>query len=227
MLFTLSVGLIIKGITMFPQSSYCGSIGLLAILAVIFMAIGMRTESITRYKMISVGLLTISALVTIFEPVLWDSVDIYSFLNYGVGMALAGVMLLALFFVLLIHQIEHTQIHKPLLFAFIGLLAMLVMWLGFIPLHIFGLEMVSIPPPIDDVYWYILGVVAFGTTIPFYLIQWVITRTSLLFVCVLLGSIIPLYGIVESVYFLEFNWVNLFASLLSVAAVFTINYKFK
>ena len=212
---------------MFPQSSYCGSIGLLAILAVIFMAIGMRTESITRYKMISVGLLTISALMTIFEPVLWDSVDIYSFVNYGVGMALAGVMLLALFFVLLIHQIEHTQIHKPLLFAFIGLLAMLVMWLGFIPLHIFGLEMVSIPPPIDDVYWYILGVVAFGTTIPFYLIQWVITRTSLLFVCVLLGSIIPLYGIVESVYFLEFNWVNLFASLLSVAAVFTINYKFK
>lgn len=212
---------------MFPQSSYCGSIGLLAILAVIFMAMGMRTESITRYKLISVGLLTISALVTIFEPVLWDSVDIYSFVNYGVGMALAGVMLLALFFVLLIHQIEHTQIHKPLLFAFIGLLAMLVMWLGFIPLHIFGLEMVSIPPPIDDVYWYILGVVAFGTTIPFYLIQWVITRTSLLFVCVLLGSIIPLYGIVESVYFLEFNWLNLFASLLSVAAVFTINYKFK
>lgn len=212
---------------MFPQSSYCGSIGLLAILAVIFMVMGMRTESITRYKLISVGLLTISALVTIFEPVLWDSVDIYSFVNYGVGMALAGVMLLALFFVLLIHQIEHTQIHKPLLFAFIGLLAMLVMWLGFIPLHIFGLEMVSIPPPIDDVYWYILGVVAFGTTIPFYLIQWVITRTSLLFVCVLLGSIIPLYGIVESVYFLEFNWLNLFASLLSVAAVFTINYKFK
>ena len=212
---------------MFPQSSYCGSIGLLAILAVIFMVMGMRTESITRYKLISVGLLTISALVTIFEPVLWDSVDIYSFVNYGVGMALAGVMLLALFFVLLIHQIEHTQIHKPLLFAFIGLLAMLVMWLGFIPLHIFGLEMVSIPPPIDDVYWYILGVVAFGTTIPFYLIQWVITRTSLLFVFVLLGSIIPLYGIVESVYFLEFNWLNLFASLLSVAAVFTINYKFK
>ena len=212
---------------MFPRSSYCGSIGLLAILAVIFMVMGMRTESITRYKLISVGLLTISALVTIFEPVLWDSVDIYSFVNYGVGMALAGVMLLALFFVLLIHQIEHTQIHKPLLFAFIGLLAMLVMWLGFIPLHIFGLEMVSIPPPIDDVYWYILGIVAFGTTIPLYLIQWVITRTSLLFVCVLLGSIIPLYGIVESVYFLEFNWLNLFASLLSVAAVFTINYKFK
>ena len=197
------------------------------IFAVIFMLIGMKTEPITRYKLISVGLLTISALLTVLEPVLWDGIDIYSFLNYGVGLALAGVMLLALFFVLLTHQIEHTQIYKPLLFAFIGLLGMLFMWLGFIPLHIFGLEVVNIPPPIDDVYWYILGTVVFGATIPFYLIQWVLTRTSILFVCVLLGSIIPLYGIIESVYFLEFNWINLLASTLSVAAIFTINYKFK
>ena len=83
------------------------------IFAVIFMLIGMKTEPITRYKLISVGLLTISALLTVLEPVLWDGIDIYSFLNYGVGLALAGVMLLALFFVLLTHQIEHTQIYKP------------------------------------------------------------------------------------------------------------------
>ena len=212
---------------MFPQSSYCGSVGLLAVLAIIFMVMGMKTESITRYKLISIGFLTISALLTIFEPVLWDGVDICAFINYGVGLAVSGVILLALFFVILIHQIEHTQIHKPLLFAFIGLLSMLFMWLGFIPLHVFGLELVTIPPPNEDVYWYIFGVVIFGTTIPFYLIQWVLTKTSILFVCVLLGSIIPLYGIIESVYFLEFNWFNLLASILSVAAILTINYKFK
>lgn len=212
---------------MFPQSSYCGSVGLLAILSVIFMIMGMKTESITRYKMISIVLLTVSALLTIFEPIIWDGVDVYSFLNYGVGLSVAGVMLLALFFVILMHQIEHTQMHKPLLFAFIGLLGMLFMWLGFIPLHIFGLEVLRIPPPIDKIYWQILGVVVFGTTIPFYLIQWVLSKTSILFVCVLMGSIIPLHGIVESVYFLEVNWVNLVASILSVAAIFTINYKYK
>lgn len=212
---------------MFPQSSYCGSVGLLAILSIIFMVMGMRTESITRYKIISILLLTLSAVLTILEPILFDGVDIYSFLNYGVGLSMAGVALLALFFVILMHQIEHTHMHKPLLFAFIGLFGMLIIWLVFIPLHIFGLEVVRIPPPIDEIYWQILGVVIFGTMIPFYLIQWVISKTSLLFVCVLMGSIIPLHGIVESVYFLEFNWVNFVSSILSVAAIFTINYKFK
>lgn len=188
---------------------------------------GMKSESITRYKMISIALLTLAASLTILEPIIWEGVDIYSFLNYGVGLSFAGVMLLALFFVILMHQIEHTQMHKPLLFAFIGLFGMLFIWLGFIPLHIFGLEVVTIPPPIDEVYWQILGVVVFGITIPFYLIQLVLSKTSVLFVCVLMGSIIPLHGIVESVYFLEFNWVNLVSSILSVAAIFTINYKFK
>jgi hypothetical protein len=48
-----------------------------------------------------------------------------------------------------------------------------------------------------------------------------------LFVCVLLGAIIPLHGIAESVYFLEWNWINLLASLFSISAIFVMNYKFK
>lgn len=212
---------------MFPHSSYCGCVGLLAILALIFMLLGMKTESITRYKLVSISLMTVSAILTIFEPILLEGVEIYSIINYGVGLAFSGIMLLALFFVIFMHQIEHTQIHKPLLLSFIGLFSMLVMWLGFIPLHIFQFEEVKLPPPNDKIYWYIVGVVLFGTTIPVYLIQLVLTKTSTLFVCVLLGSIIPLYGIIDSVSLLEFNWINLIASILSVASIITINYKFK
>jgi solute carrier family 35, member F5 len=226
-LFTLSIGLIIKGISLFPQSSYCGSIGLLGILALMLMILGMKTESITRYKIIAIILLTFSALITIFEPVVWDKIDIISFLNYGLALSIAGVLLLALFFVVLCNKIEHTHIYKPMLFGFIGLFCMLVMWLVFIPLHIYNLEPLKFPPPKEEVYWYIIGIIALGTVIPFYLIQWVLTKTSILFVCVLLGSIIPLHGIAEAVYFLEWNWINLLASSFSLAAIIMINYRYK
>ena len=66
-----------------------------------------------------------------------------------------------------------------------------------------------------------------GTVIPFYVIQWVQSRTSLLFVLVLLGAIVPLHGIAESVYFLEWNWINFVASLLSVSAILLVNYRYK
>lgn len=191
------------------------------------MIMGMKTESITRYKLISILLLTVSAGFTILEPVLWDKIDISSLLNYGLALSVAGVLLLALFFVILSYKLEHTHIHKPMLFGFIGLFCMLVMWLFFIPLHIYNLEPLRFPPPKEEVYWYIVGIVALGTVIPFYLIQWVLTRTSVLFVCVLLGAIIPLHGIAEYVYFLEWNWINLLASLFSISAIFVMNYKFK
>ena len=187
----------------------------------------MKTESITRYKLIAIFLLTISATITILEPVLWDKIDFESFLNYGLVFSIVGVLLLALFFVILSHKLEHTHIHKPMLFGFIGLFCMLVMWSVFIPLQIYSLESLKIPPPKEEIYWYIVGIITLGTVIPFYLIQWVLSRTSLLFVCVLLGSIIPLHGIAEAVYLLEWNWINFLASLFSVAAIFVINYKFK
>jgi len=195
--------------------------------ALLFMIIGMKTESITRYKLIAIILLTISALITIFEPIIWDEIDFVSFLNYGLALSMAGVMLLALFFVILSHKLEHTHIYKPMHFGFIGLFCMLVMWLVFIPLHIYNLEPLRFPPPREEVYWYIIGIITLGTVIPFYLIQWALTKTSLLFVCVLLGSIIPFHGIAEAVYFLELNWINLLASLFSLAAIITINYKYK
>lgn len=217
-----------KGLSLFPQSSYCGSVGLLALFAVIFLFVGiMKTESVTRFKVLAIGLLSVSALITIFEPVMWDGVEIMSFFNYGLVLSLAGVLLLALFFVILTHKLEHTHIHKPMLFAFMGLFCMLVMWAVFIPLHIYSLEPLAFPPPREEIYWYIIGIIALGVVIPFYLIQWALSRTSVLFVCVLLGSIIPLHGIAEAIYFLEWNWVNLAASLLSVASILTINYQFK
>lgn len=191
------------------------------------MPMGMKTESITRYKLIAIALLTISAFITIFEPVLWDNIDIASFFNYGLAFSGASVLLLALFFVILTFKLEHTHIHKPMLFGFIGLFCMIVMWLIFIPLHIYNFEPLTILPAKEEIYWYIVGIVVLGTVIPFYLIQWVLSRTSLLFVCVLLGSIIPLHGIAEAVYYLEWNWINLLASLFSVAAIFVINYRFK
>lgn len=223
----MSIGLIIKGLSLFPQSSYCGSIGLIGILALLFMIMGLKTESITRYKLFAIILLTISAFLTIFEPVFWDKIDFGSFLNYGLALSVAGVLLLALFFVILCHKIEHTHIYKSMLFGFIGLFCMLVMWLVFIPLHIYNFEFLRFPPPKEEIYWYIIGIIALGTVIPFYLIQWVLTKTSLLFVCVLLGAIIPLHGMAEAVYFLEWNWINLLASLFSVAAIISINYKYK
>ena len=212
---------------MFPHPSYCGSFGLMGLLALIFLTMGMKTESITRYKLLSIGFLTVSAVLTMLEPVIWDNLEVSSFLNYGSALSVVGVMLLALFFVLLTHQLEHTHIHKPMLFAFMGLFCMLISWIFFIPLHLFKLEILMFTPPKEEIYWSILGVIVLGTMIPFYLIQWVLTRTSVLFVCVLLGSIIPIYGIAESVYFLEFNWLNLAASLLSAAAIITIQYRYK
>ena len=212
---------------MFPNSSYSGSIGLLAVMALAFLCMGMKTESITRYKLISIFLLTSSAIITLFEPVLRGNVDLASLMNYGLAFSIIGVMLLALFFVILTYTLEHTHIHKPMLFGFIGLLCMLVMWISFIPLIIFKLESFSFPPPREEVYWDILGIISLGTVIPFYLIQWVLSRTSVLFVCVLLGSIIPLHGISEAVYFLEWNWVNFLASILSLAAIFVINYQYE
>ena len=191
------------------------------------MLMGMKTESITRYKIFAIFLLAVSALITIFEPVVWDKIDFESFLNYGIALSVAGVLLLALFFVILCHEIEHSHIHKPMLFGFIGLFCMLIMWLVFIPLHIYNFEVLRFPPPKEEVYWYILGIIALGTVIHFYIFTWVLTKTSLLFVCVLLGSIIPLQGIAEAVYFLEWNWINLLASLFSVAAIVSINYRYK
>lgn len=171
--------------------------------------------------------MTISAFITIFEPVLWDELEILSFLNYGLALSFAGVLLLALFFVVFNHKLEHTHIHKPMLFGFMGLFCMLIMWIFFIPLHNYGLEPLSFPPPNEEVYWYIIGIISVGVVIPFYLIQWALSRTSVLYVCVILGSIIPLHGIAESVYFLEWNWINLAASSFSVASILVINYKYK
>lgn len=216
-----------KGLSLFPQSSYCGSVGLLALFALIFLFMGMKTESVTRFKVVAIGLLSVSALITIFEPVMWDGVEIMSFFNYGLALSFAGVLLLALFFVILNHQLEHTHIHKPMLFAFMGLFCMLVMWAVFIPLHIYNVEALTFPPSKEEVYWYIIGIISLGIVLPFYLIQWVLSRTSVLFVCVLLGSIIPLHGIAESIYFLEWNWVNLVASLFSIASILAINYHYK
>lgn len=212
---------------MFPHGSYSGSIGLLAVSALAFLMMGMKTESVTRYKLISVGLLTIAAIITMLEPVLWDNLEIASFFDYGLAFSIAGVLLLALFIVILTHQVEHTHIHKPMLFGFMGLFCMLIMWISFIPLHLFKWEILVMVPPKEDVYCSILGIIILGTVIPFYLLQWVLTRTSVIFVCVLLGSIIPLYSISESIYLLEFNWYNLIASFFSVAAIITINYRFK
>lgn len=169
----------------------------------------------------------LSAAVTIFEPVMWDELDIMSFLNYGLMLSLAGVLLLALFFVILAHKLEHTHIYKPLLFGFVGLFCMLVMWIVFIPLHVYNVEPLAFPPAREEVYWYIIGIISLGVVIPFYLIQLVLTRTSVLFVCVLLGSIIPLHGIAESVYFLEWNWINLAASIFSFASILAVNYQYK
>lgn len=212
---------------MTSQSSLCGCIGLLSLFALIFLMMGMKTESITRYKAISVFILTISAGLTVLEPVLWDKLEISSFINHGLVLSVIGILLLALFFVILVHKIEHTHIHKPMLFGFIGLYCMLFMWIFFIPLHIFNWEVLVFLPSKDQVYWNILGVVVLGTVIPFYLIQWVLTRTSILFVCVLLGSIIPLYGITESIYFLEFNWINLISAIFSIISIVLINYRYK
>ena len=189
--------------------------------------VGMRTESITRYKSISIALLTVSAIITMTEPIMWDQVEWNSFVNYGLGLSLVGVMLLAVFFVILAHKIEHSHLSKPLFFGFMGLLSMLVLWLAFIPLHAFNVEILTFPPPREDVYWYMLGIVVLGTVIPFYLIQWVWSRTSLLFVLVLLGAIIPLHGVAEAVYFLEWNWVNLVASILSISSIIIVNYRYK
>lgn len=227
-LFSVSIGLIIKGLSLFPQSSYCGSIALLGGLVLCMMLVlGIRTESITRFKAISIALLTASGVVTLLEPLIWDQIDLSSFVNYGLGLSLVGVFLLAVFFVILTHRIEHSHLSKPLFFGFMGLLSMICLWVVFIPLQVFQLELIAFPPPREDVYWYILGIVLMGTVIPFYVIQWVQSRTSLLFVLVLLGAIVPLHGIAESVYFLEWNWINFVASLLSVSAILLVNYRYK
>lgn len=226
-MFTLSIGLIIKGLSMFPQSSYCGSVALLSASALFFMIIGLKSESITRYKVISILLLTISAGLTIMEPTIWDRIEWTFLLNYGFAVSIIGVLTLALFFAILSRKVEHTHIHKPLVFAFIGLFCMLFMWIVLIPFHVFNYEALIFPPPQEQVYWSILGIVLFGTVLPFYMIQWVSTRTSVLYVCVLLGAIIPLHGISEAIYLLEFNWVNLVASIISLSSIFLINFRYK
>ncbi len=225
--FSIAMTLIIKGLALFPQSSYCGGMALMSVFALVFLLPGLAPETITRYKVSAVLLITAAALLTLAEPALWKDLQWIQYASIGYLLLIIGVVLLALVGTLIARLTEHTSIQKPLIFAFIGLFWMLVGWIGFIPLHLFGVERLVPFPPDATVYWHISLVVLLGSVLPVYLMQWALTRTSVLFMCVGLGAIVPLHGVSEAVYLMEWNWINFGASLVSIAGIILINIRFK
>lgn len=225
--FGIAFSLIVKGLSLFPQSSYCGGMALQSGFALILILTGLAHETITRFKVCSVVLMTIAALLTLAEPALWKDIKWLDYASIGYILLISGIFLFALIWVLIARLTEHTSIQKPLIFAFIGLLWMLIGWVAFIPLHLFSIEPLNPFPPDPTVYWYILIIVLTGAIVPIYLLQWTLTRTSVLFVSVAIGAIIPLHGIAESIYRFEWNWVDFGASIISLAAIILVNYRYK
>lgn len=192
------------------------------------MVIGLKTESITRWKLASIGLITVSSMITIVEPNLTDLFDLKIFIDSAFIITVLGVLLLSLFFTSMARLTEHSGIQKPLIFAFIGLFCMITLWVCFIPFQMYGIEKLAFPPSKEEVYWHILGVIVFGCVIPMYLMQWVMNRTSVLYITVLLGSFtIPLHGISEAVQKTQWNWFDLISSIFSAISIFFINFKYK
>lgn len=219
--------LIIKGLTLFPQSSYCGGMALQSALALLLFVIpGVVEESLTRFKLAAVSLITVAGLLTVSEPALLDPAAWTGYASIGYLLLLAGILLLTLVWCLVARFCEHTNIQKPLIFAFIGLLWMLSGWTVFIPLHLFGVEPLQAFPPDARVYWYLLLICLLGACVPVYLIGWTLSRTSVLFVGVGLGAIVPLHWVSEAIYLRQWSWINFGAAVISIAGIVLINTRY-
>lgn len=226
--FSVAYWLVMKGLTLFPQSAYCGGLALQGPFAMLFALLpGLRSERVTRYKLGAAALVAVAALLTLAEPALWRGSTWIQYASIGYAMLVSGVGLLALVWCLVARLTEHTSIQLPLIFAFIGLLWMLVGWIGFIPLHVLGIEPLVAFPPDAAVYWHIGGVALLGAIVPVYLLQWALTRTSVVFVSVGLGAIVPLHWVSEAVYRVEWNWVKFGAAVVALGGLVLVNTRYK